>query len=357
MDQVKHNSMAKLDSKHYNTIIHLLIWTIIFIFPLFFTGKYVDISLRNYTRSLIMTSSFVIVFYANYFWLTKKYLTQKRIAEFTVYNLILIVAVMLAVHLIFINLFPPENMRRPAPGMLDIFRFQIRNATIYIFVVGAGVALRMTANWYKTESERKALESSRTEAELANLKSQLNPHFLFNTLNNIYSLIEFDKEKAKSAVSELSSLLRYVLYESSSDKVRLKDEILFIENYIKLMKIRLTDDVKVNVILPDNDENLTIAPLLFISPIENAFKHGANNPEASFINISVSIETDVTGEKTVRCLIKNSISAAEKSGNKAGSGIGIENLKKRLDLIYPGRYEFIYGENGGCYISDLKIKP
>ena len=117
--------------------------------------------------------------------------------------------------------------------------FFLRNAMRYRLVVGVSVAIRMTRQWYRAENIRKDLERSRSEAELQNLKSQLNPHFLFNTLNNIYSLIQFDPDRAQQTVHDLSRLLRYVLYDSSRPTVPLKAEMDFLGNYIELMRIRL----------------------------------------------------------------------------------------------------------------------
>ena len=198
----------------------------------------------------------------------------------------------------------------------------------------------MTGGWYRAETARRELERSRTEAELQNLKSQLNPHFLFNTLNNIYSLIQLDADRAQSVVHDLSRLLRYVLYDSSRPTVPLRAEVDFLRDYISLMRIRQPRHVRIYVSLPEEPSQAPVAPLLFISLVENAFKHGVSNEKPSYI----TIELNEIGEQLI-CRIRNS--RFPKNGeDRSGSGIGLKNLQKRLEMIYPGRYTFEYGPLG-----------
>ena len=163
----------------------------------------------------------------------------------------------------------------------------------------------------------------------------MNPHFLLNTLNNIYALIAFDTDKAQQAVQELSRLLRHVLYDNQQTFVSLGKEMDFIRNYIELMRIRLSSNVVVETNIDISPDNRTeIAPLIFISLIENAFKHGISPTEPSFIRIAFS---ESNGE--VRCEITNSYHPKAET-DKSGSGIGLEQVSKRLELIYPGRYQW-----------------
>lgn len=158
-----------------------------------------------------------------------------------------------------------------------------------IFMVGLSVAIRMSLRWSDTELARREAVKSRTEAELKNLRNQLNPHFLLNTLNNIYALTAFDTDKAQQAIQELSKLLRYVLYDNQENFVPLTKEVEFIRNYIELMRIRVSSQVKISThfqIHPNSQS--PVAPLLFISLIENAFKHGVSPTEPSFIDITLT---------------------------------------------------------------------
>ena len=164
------------------------------------------------------------------------------------------------------------------------------NAVIYSFVAGLSVAIKMTDGWYRVAAIQRELEKERAEAELQNLKSQLNPHFLFNTLNNIYSLIAFSPEKAQEAVHDLSRLLRYVLYESSQPFVSLEKDFDFLRNYVELMRIRLPKHVELKTNIVASSPGTLIAPLLFISLVENAFKHGVSNNKPSFIHLDIHQE-------------------------------------------------------------------
>lgn len=189
---------------------------------------------------------------------------------------------------------------------------------------------------------------------MKNLKNQLNPHFLLNTLNNIYALIAFNCDKAQEAVQELSKLLRHVLYDNQQTFVPLEKELDFIRNYVALMRIRLPQQVEISLHLEtDPGSSLLIAPLLFISLIENAFKHGISPTAHSFISIAITGNTD----GTVRCEIQNS-NYPKTGQDKSGSGIGLEQVSKRLELIYPKHYEWEKGisANGQVYSSILTIQ-
>lgn len=181
-------------------------------------------TVMNYLRSVIVPLSFMMVFYVNYFLLINRFLFSRHGWKFFFSNLLLIVGAMLLVHLL-MQLLPPPEIHRPhrlERELQDIIGFFLVNAMLYALVAGLSVAIKMTSGWYQIESMRRELEKSRAEAELQNLKSQLNPHFLFNTLNNIYSLIAFSPERAQEAVHDLSRLLRYVLYDSSQPQVLLE---------------------------------------------------------------------------------------------------------------------------------------
>ena len=237
--------------------------------------------------------------------------------------------------------------RPPRPGLM-----QWQDSITLALMVGLSVAIKMTQKWIVSEKERKQLEQERTEAELKNLKNQLNPHFLFNTLNNIYSLIAISPDRAQSAVLELSKMLRYVLYENAQAYVPMEKELEFNHNYIELMRLRLARHVKVEVDMPDGlCRGYQIAPLLFITLIENAFKHGVSNSKPSFIDLDIHQKGD-----RVVCYLKNSYFPKDAEQDKSGSGIGIKNLRKRLELIYPNRHIFSYGVEGDNYYSMLELQ-
>ena len=328
--------------KGMGKLIHIAAWAILFGLPFFFTGRESQtVTVLSYVRSMIVPLSFMLVFYANYFVLIDHFLFAKRPWKFLLCNVVLIAASMGAVHLMFELLPHPEwEHPRPEREWQETVGFFMVNAMLYMLVAGLSVAIKMTGSWYEMESSRRELEKSRAEAELQNLKSQLNPHFLFNTLNNIYSLIAFSPEKAQEAVHDLSRLLRYVLYDSSRATVPLAAEIDFLRDYIELMRIRLPRHVRLFVSLPDAPSSTPIAPLLFISLVENAFKHGVSNEKPSYITIDIH---ELEGQ--LICSIKNS-RFPKSDSDRSGSGIGLSNLTRRLDMIYPGRYILEYGPAG-----------
>ena len=335
--------MTASQSKYRAWLVHFTAWAVIFGMPLFVTGSDRPLlSGGEYLRFLLIPLSFMVVFYTNYLGLIDRYLTTRRFGRFAGYNVLLIGAVMIGVHLLFRYVLPDTGHRPPMERTWqDALRFFAGNAVLYLLVVGAGVAIRMTGGWYRAEAARQELEHSRTEAELQNLKSQLNPHFLFNTLNNIYSLIQIDVDRAQRSVHELSSLLRYVLYESSRPTVPLKAEVEFLRDYIELMRIRQPRHVRVFVSLPGEPSPTPVAPLLFISLVENP----------SYVTIDIHEE----GRRLV-CRIRNSCFPKSGDSDRSGSGIGLTNLSKRLEMIYPGRYTFEYGQAGDAYQALLCIE-
>lgn len=335
--------------------IHLTVWGLIVGLPFFFFHE--NPSGRpgmRYWDFFIIPAALAIVFYTNYFYLIDKFLFQKQTYKYLFWNLLLMLAVFFAIQfckgISHMHMPPPPKM----PGMAhrrawphDFF-FITRDIFWMLLAAGLSLAIKMTSNWIESENTQKEMEKRHVEAELKNLQSQLNPHFLFNTLNNIYSLIAFSPEKAQQAVHDLSKLLRYVLYENTDNNVLLEKELEFIGNYIELMRLRLSANVKLEVLLPQNPNGITIAPLLFISLIENAFKHGISNTRPSFINIDI----EVLSPSRISCRIENSFFPKNEQ-DKSGSGIGLENLKKRLELLYPNRYSLHIEQNEDRYITSL----
>lgn len=340
--------------KGVGSIIHVVAWGILFGLPFFFTGReQQEVTVASYVRSVIVPLSFMLVFYMNYFLLVKQFLFRKYTLRFLLSNIGLIAFAILSVHFL-MQLLPDPGVHhhRPERELKDIIFFFSVNALFYFLVAGLSVAIRMTGSWYEMESDRRELEKSSAEAELQNLKSQLNPHFLFNTLNNIYSLIAFSPERAQEAVHDLSRLLRYVLYESSQPFVPLENELDFIRNYVELMRIRLPQHVTLETDISAVNPGTSVAPLLFISVIENAFKHGVSNNKPSSIHLNIHQD----GRRIV-CSIRNSYFPKDMEQDKSGSGIGIQNLRRRLELLYPSRHIFTCGQEGDEYACVLELQP
>jgi len=293
----------------------------------------------------------LLVFYVNFFVFIKRFMLQKRWIVFFVSNLLLISTVSILLYLwhgyYFTNLagIPMEHIPPPR----NSFVFIARDMFFMMLTASMAVAIRVTLEWQHTDREKAKMEIVASQAEIKNLKNQLNPHFLFNTLNNIYSLMRMDQEKAQEAVLSLSKTLRYVLYDNNQEKVSLDKDLAFTKSYIDLMSLRLTDKVNVRVNISEKTEGLTIAPLMFITQVENAFKHGISQAAPSFIDIDIDIH-----EKVILCSVRNSFFPKDVN-DYSGSGIGIDNLQRRLSLIYPGKHSFNYSTLNNVYISELKI--
>lgn len=219
----------------------------------------------------------------------------------------------------------------------------------YAVMVAMPVGLKYVMRWndekHKMEEERRR----NAEAELNWLKNQLNPHFLFNTLNNISSLTQIDADKAQESIGQFSELLRYALYESDVKKAKLSDETEFMKNYIYLMSLRCNEMTHINTRFDSFDENITISPLLFISLIENAFKHGTSSHKESFVKIDMGLDGD---DLVFSC--ENSVHE-RRSNDRSGSGIGLENMTRRLDLIYPDAYTYKQYVENNTYIAIVRI--
>jgi sensor histidine kinase YesM len=212
------------------------------------------------------------------------------------------------------------------------FPFFQGSYAIFMLVFTIGTCIAVMQRWLLAEQTKKEVETEKLNTELSFLKSQINPHFFFNNLNNIYSLAVTGSSQTASAVMRLSSIMRYLLSDTQSDKVPLENEINFIKNYIDLQSVRITDKVKVTLLVEGDANNLQIAPLLFIPFIENAFKYGVSAKESSDIFFKIEAK-----DNTVLFVGKNNIIKSENAIHET-TGIGINNVKRRLELLYPDKY-------------------
>lgn len=213
-------------------------------------------------------------------------------------------------------------------------RFDLVSLLITLLVLGIGTAITVVQHWQQEARLRERLDQQRVEAELSLLKAQINPHFFFNTLNNIYSLTLIDGERARAALHRLSRMMRYVLYDTASGHAQLSQEVAFIQDYITLMQLRLTDRVQVTFEHPEPLREVLIAPMMLLPFVENAFKHGVAATAPSRIYIGVRQPTPQQLEIDVR----NTLFPKASTDLAGSNGIGLTNTQRRLDLLYPGRY-------------------
>jgi hypothetical protein len=219
---------------------------------------------------------------------------------------------------------------------------------IFILVFTVGTCIVMMQQWLEAERTKDEIEHEKINTELSFLKSQVNPHFFFNTLNNIYSLAVVGSEQTAPAIMKLSSIMRYILTETQTNLVTLQNEIEFITNFIDLQSVRLTDKVKVDFKATGDIDDKLIAPLLFIPFIENAFKYGISTKENTIIEILLTAT-----DNKVSFTVSNTIVKADRADT---TGIGINNVKRRLELLYPDKHRLLVKEENNQFIVHLDIE-
>ena len=298
-----------------------------------------------------------ILFYLNYFFFVDRLVFDKKIVWFIIINLLLIGSFTWLNDLLIINLHKPIMPGAPGPppehGKMPMFKpdrdmMFIRNAGTFFVPVIISLVLKVLQRIKEVEAEKKDIEHERLQSELLHLKHQLHPHFFFNSLNNIYALVDISPEKSKTAIHGLAKLIRYLLYETDTKHVKLFQEIEFLKQFIELMKLRLSDKTKLTTSFPENTGDLVIAPLLFLPLVENAFKHGIS---ISTSEIVISIK--ILGDEII-FISQNGYYPTDNEVTE--TGIGIENLKKRLSLLYPGKHEFRTEVRDGIFMTYLLVK-
>ena len=240
---------------------------------------------------------------------------------------------------------PPLHPRSvlPMPLLLDFTRS--------LFVIGANLAVALLFQRFEDKLERESLTKANAENELAYLKAQINPHFYMNMLNNIHGMIEIDPEKAQAMVIDMSQLMRYMLYYSSQPRIPLSNEMAFLQNYIRIMRRRFPENrVSIRTSFPTESEmaGIEVPPLLTLVFVENAFKHGISYRSPSYVDVSMSIKN---GRSYFRC-----VNSRHKDTQGSDSpGIGLRNIRQRLELIYGEAAELNITENENEYLVELSI--
>ena len=324
-------------NKKITVLSHLLVWLTLFCLPYLLSyGQEQEIN-RVIAHFWIPLFFSVIIFYFNYFVLIDRFLFPKKTLLFIVLNIGLIGLFLFFKEYIEDNFFQDlikkrvEKTEGSGPPFKMAMYIQLLS---YLAPLFFSVALKSTKRWVKTEAERKEAANFKLKSELQHLHYQLQPHFFFNSLNNIYSLVDISTEQAKSSIHSLSKLMRYMLYETNLEVVPLTKEIDFLKKYIDLMKLRVSDKTSVHYSFTSGETGIQIAPLLFISLIENAFKHGVSATKSSTIDVHMTCN-----ESKVLFTVENN-NFPKKTNDKSGSGIGLKNLEKRLELLYPEKFSF-----------------
>lgn len=381
----------------FNIGLHIAVWTCFLFFPFFIYR----IRIQHpwfFAREIVDNLFLIGVFYLNFYFLIPRFFTVKKIVyylSFVVMVLVFVIMQQAVSEYVFWKVYAKEEAAMQQPGQegfmpppmyrfyhghgrphrgvdfrerpplafddgsvngkiptfLDyilfpeILRKTVFAALLMLFMSGF---IKIAQEWFKSEQDREALKLENLNAELKFLKSQINPHFLFNCLNTIYSLAHKHSAQTEHAIIKLSTIMRYMIYESNEDKVQLQQELQYLEDYIDIQRLRLPEDIVVDYAVQGNPAGLRIEPMLLVPFVENAFKHGISYAEPSFIAIAVAIERN-----QVRLVVENAVfrqRVAEKGG------IGLQNVKKRLELLYTEDHELEITEAENQFIVDLKIE-
>lgn len=368
--QPKQNSQTRRE-RLVRCLTHLICLGIVFILPeiLNSMGKpfrtVPELKLGVYAKGLV----YIAVFYINYCFIIGRSFERKKFAwRLFGYNLIVITAAFMLFSLISVWMQPywdqAWRIRQAARGITEVamkpqpehhawlktVSFYARDFVMLVLTISLSIALKLSDTWLRISRRTEQLEAARRQEELQSLKSQLNPHFLFNTLNSIYALIEVSPTQAQEAVHELSGMLRYVLYDNRKE-VELIRELTFVENYVKLMSIRLPVSTKVECEFnPGSFGQSPIPPLLFIPLIENAFKHGNTGVPGNVIRVSIKAE-----KSAIICETLNTFKPIKQTEHKEDGGIGLQNLRRRLQLIYGNHASLTTEIDGSIFKASLFV--
>ena len=341
----------------------MVVWVVVFLMPALITG--VTARSADQAWSVFLTSAriilpFFVLYGLNYYYLIPKFLHGGRAKWFYLVNAVILLAWDAYRYIPRGEMVMPQEIKdqfgeNAAWGLYIGGVFILLFLEIMVILLAVGIRSVMRSNEARMQLEEERRKSA--EAELVWLKHQLNPHFLFNTLNNISSLTQIDPDKAQESIGQFSDLLRYALYDSEAEKVPLPAEMEFMNNYVDLMALRCNELTQVQKVFEVPQEHVEVAPLLFISLVENAFKHGVNARYPSHVHVKMYYR-----EGTVWFTCSNSVfnnNKAIEAGKKSdhvGSGIGLENMKRRLELLYPGRYTYDNKTEDDSYIVTVTLK-
>ena len=341
------------NKKTSNFIIHILIWVIFFAISA--SEIYMKIGFLP-NDFFFKFSIFLVAFYLNYYIFVPKIFLKKKFLFYIITVLFFSLSFTFLIEYILLKPLNPLNNYRegfpknfPKPRNSN-FHFLKSLPTIVIFLLlnTLSTSIKLGLEWYKTEKERVLIASQKVNSELSFLKAQLNPHFLFNTLNSIYALANKKSDDTTVAVVTLSELMRYMIYEANEKTVLLEKEIDYIKNYISLQLLRLKDSsgVRVNI---HGSLSYKIEPLLLISFIENAFKYGTDFNGKTDIKIKITIKDNL-----LNLYVYNT--SSHQKAKTENSGVGLKNIKNRLKLLYPNSHTLEIEDDKKSYTVNLVIK-
>ena len=351
--------------KPVTLLLHSLIWGSIILFPLLFdplTRPYPD---RFRPDSVQFRIFLMALFYFNTYFLIGKFFNRKKLVTY-VSSLILSFVLLIALPMTFRRLMPPPNppnVRIDGRGPLQSIpdrrsmvnsgnkRSLIFHGHTYV-IQGMAVLIISTAFglMIKYDKQNKERETENLKSELSFLRSQINPHFMLNTINNLVSLARKKSELLEPSLIKLSGIMKYMLYEPENEKVEISQEVEYLKNYIELQRLRYDEDIVICAELNNYTPGFKIAPMILIPFVENAFKHGVVLSKKPEININLILKDDI-----LSFIVKNKFNSGEKEEKDKNPGIGLINVKRRLELIYPDKHQLDINDQLGWFIINLSI--
>jgi sensor histidine kinase YesM len=334
--------------KYPPLFLHILGWSFLALFLMWQPLSWqIEFPVSFWIKQAVLFTLLVFVFYLNYYIWFPRYLSKNKYIKFILLNIASVLLLAVAMEQVKIMINHGEQMDRAFKMAREANGEKKRSEKLDNFalltalmVIGLSTSVAAVRTAQMDKQYRQNLEKEKINSELSFLKAQINPHFFFNTLNNIYALTVIDVEAAREALHKLSRMMRYVLYETQHGTVLLSQEIAFAQDYIQLMQLRLTDKVTVHLDPPNPMHDVSIAPMLFLPFIENAFKHGVSAVQPSRIDISIK----QNGNK-ILVEVKNTLFTDKRAVLDESNGIGLANTQRRLDLLYPGKYQLEVNEN------------
>lgn len=344
--------MQSFIQRHRIVFIHLAFWLVYFSFFFYqITMKWHDVE-PDYMRALLdatlQVSCISCIAYLNYFVFLPRFLKHKNPIR---YFLEFIVPYSIVVYILIKGKQYIVDGFKYKLCFLYTTNFAVNMAFIVLFIVIFVAMLKFAENWFELEARNKEIENERLTSELRFLKAQINPHFLFNTLNNLYYLAFTNSPNTTEVIAKLSQMMRYMLYDSNHSRVPMSKEIEYMENYISLEKLRLNDDIPITFTVEGDIHQATIVPLILITFLENAFKHGvSNNAPQAFVHIALVLKDNSC------CYRVENSKLPKNTNNEEKSGIGLQNVKRRLELSYPDKYEMKVEDLEDVYRIEVLIQ-
>ena len=343
-------SDSKDTKKQFKTITHIIMWVIVFSLPYLLSSNYNN-PYRNTSegaREFFYLNScmfllWIALFYLNKQLLVDKISNEKKYLQYTLLLLGIFIAILGSYYFLYSTFVSINTLTLP-----KAIKYNLPN---FLLSIAISIVFRLSQDQAKATKQLQQIQQENLEAQLAFLRSQINPHFIFNILNNIVALIRLKSTRLEPTVMQLSSLMQYMLYDTDSEKIFISTEVEYLQNYIDLQQQRFEDKVKVITNINLNNEWAKIEPMLLIPFVENAFKHGVGMIPTPMIALELQVEENVLFLK-----VRNKYSQTDIQNCENRSGIGLSNVKKRLNLLYANRHVLTIEKKDSWFNVDLQIQ-